>query len=64
MVEDDGAAVTSDEARRRERLALLSMRQRAEMLGGSLNVESRLQADTTFGTAVSAEVPIDPQPAF
>ncbi len=59
IVEDDGDAVTSDEARRHERMGVLSMRQRAEMLGGTLSVES----GPITGTAVYVEVPVSLRPA-
>jgi signal transduction histidine kinase len=41
MVEDDGVGFDPDEAARRGRLGLLGVRERAEMLGGSLAIESK-----------------------
>ena len=53
IIEDDGAGFDPQEAMRRGRLGLFGMRERAEMLGGSLTVES---APGT-GTTVYAELP-------
>jgi PAS domain S-box-containing protein len=62
IVEDDGGAVDSDDARRDERLALLHMRQRVEMLGGSLSVEGGPPSEAA-GMTVYAGVPFVEQPA-
>ncbi len=40
IVEDDGIGFDVDEAERSGRLGVVGMRQRAEMLGGKLTVES------------------------
>src|SRR5512133_440017 len=59
IIEDDGCGFDPDEALQRERLGLLGMRERAEMLGGSLTVESKPGA----GTAVYVDVPVQPSSA-
>jgi PAS domain S-box-containing protein len=53
VIEDDGAGFDVDEALARGRLGLLGMRERVEMLGGSLTIESAPGA----GATVVAEVP-------
>ena len=55
IIEDDGLGFDVEEAMRCERLGLLGMRERAEMLGGKLTIES---APGT-GTSVYVEVPLD-----
>ena len=60
MVEDDGVGFDPVLARHSGRLGLLGMRERAEMLGGSLVVDS----SEGQGTTVVAEVPdADPDSA-
>ena len=54
IVEDDGVGFDVDEALRRGRLGLLGMRERAEMLGGTLTIESSPEA----GTTVYANLPL------
>jgi PAS domain S-box-containing protein len=54
IIEDDGLGFDMDEALHRGRLGLLGMRERAEVLGGSLTVESKLGE----GTTVYLEVPV------
>jgi signal transduction histidine kinase len=56
QVEDDGRGFDVAEALARGRLGLLGMRERAEMLGGSLEVDSR----PGEGTTVAITVPLDP----
>lgn len=56
VIEDDGLGFDPKVVNRKSRLGLLGMRERAEMLGGSLTVESRLNA----GTTVYVEVPYVP----
>jgi signal transduction histidine kinase len=53
MVEDDGIGFEQDKAAPREQLGILGMRERCEMLGGMLTVESAPHV----GTTVVAEVP-------
>jgi signal transduction histidine kinase len=56
---DDGIGFNWDEAISKERLGLLGMRERAEMLGGSLMVETALGC----GTQLLIEVPyVNPNP--
>ncbi len=52
-ITDDGVGFTWDEAIRKERLGLLGMRERAEMLGGSLRVDTA----EGCGTQLLIEVP-------
>ena len=58
IVEDDGAGLDVEDAFRRGRLGLLGMRERAEMLGGGLVIESRPGA----GTTVVVEIPLSAPP--
>jgi len=53
LIEDDGVGFDVQEALRTGRLGLFGMRERAEMLGGSLVIESKLGT----GTTVLVEVP-------
>jgi two-component system sensor histidine kinase NreB len=53
IVEDDGVGFTPDQAEKGERLGLVGMRERAEMLGGILTIESSLEE----GTTIIVEVP-------
>jgi signal transduction histidine kinase len=53
FVEDDGTGFETDVAERRGRLGLIGMRERAEMFGGTLIVES----SPGRGTSVIVEVP-------
>jgi two-component system sensor histidine kinase UhpB len=55
VVEDDGIGFDADEARFAQsgRLGLLGMQERAEMLGGSMIIESSLN----IGTTIIVEVP-------
>jgi PAS domain S-box-containing protein len=53
LIEDDGAGFDLNSLRRRERLGLVGMQQRAEMLGGELVLES----SPGMGTTVVVEVP-------
>jgi len=48
IVEDDGIGFDAEAARQSGRLGLLGMRERAEMLGGTLAVESTLGSSTTI----------------
>ena len=56
ILEDDGCGFDVDEALRRGRLGLLGMRERAEMLGGTLTIES----SPGCGATVYVEVPAGP----
>jgi signal transduction histidine kinase len=58
IIEDDGAGFDADEAFRRGRLGLLGMRERAEMAGGTLEIES----SPGHGATVIATVPVEEQP--
>ena len=59
MVEDDGVGFDADRAAASGQLGLLGMRERAETLGGTLNIESA----PSSGTTVVVEVPCgDPGP--
>ena len=53
IVEDDGRGLDVEEALRSGRLGLLGMRERAEMLGGTLTIES----SPGHGTTIYATVP-------
>jgi signal transduction histidine kinase len=53
FVEDDGVGFASDESTDGEQLGLVGMRERAEMFGGSLSIES----SPGSGTAIIVEVP-------
>ena len=53
IVEDDGRGFDVEEALHSGRLGLLGMRERAEMLGGTLEIESR----PDHGTCIYATVP-------
>jgi PAS domain S-box-containing protein len=53
FIEDDGIGFTVDPSGEGERLGLVGMRERAEMLGGSLTIEST----PGMGTSVIVEVP-------
>ena len=55
VIEDDGVGFDSGAVARGERLGLVGMRERTEMLGGNLLVES----NHATGTTVVAEVPCD-----
>ena len=55
IVEDDGRGFDPEEAAGRGRLGLFGMRERAEMMGGTLTLESRPGA----GATVYAELPLD-----
>ena len=48
LVEDDGKGMDLEEAMRSGRLGLVGMRERTEMLGGSLLVESSPGSGTTL----------------
>jgi PAS domain S-box-containing protein len=54
IVEDDGRGFDVEEALRRGRLGLLGMRERAQMLGGTLEIEST----PGYGTAIYANLPL------
>jgi PAS domain S-box-containing protein len=53
IIEDDGIGFDLAEVQRRDRLGLLGMRERLEMLGGTLTIETSLGA----GTTIFAEAP-------
>jgi signal transduction histidine kinase len=53
FVEDDGVGFAPDESKDGEQLGLVGMRERAEMFGGSLSIES----SPGNGTAIIVEVP-------
>ena len=53
FVEDDGIGLSNNDVKQTEHLGLVGMRERAEMLGGSLTVESV----PGKGTSIIAEVP-------
>lgn len=53
FVEDDGGGFSVEQAERTGRLGLAGMRERAEMLGGSLTIEST----PGMGTSIIVEVP-------
>jgi PAS domain S-box-containing protein len=53
FVEDDGTGFSPEEIERSGRLGLVGMRERAEMLGGSLTIEST----PGMGTSIIIEVP-------
>ena len=55
VIEDDGVGLELEEVEREGRLGLVGMRERTEMLGGNLLVESAPGA----GTTIVAEVPDD-----
>lgn len=57
VVKDDGRGVTEEELSAPTSLGLLGMRERAEMLGGSLKVEGSLSG----GAVVTASIPCDLQ---
>ena len=61
IIEDDGAGFDVDAAMACGRLGLVGMRERTEMLGGKLTIESRPGS----GTTVYAEIPLAqaPEPA-
>ena len=54
VIEDDGLGFDPDEARRRGRLGLLGMSERATMLGGKLTIES----SPGKGTTVFVDIPV------
>ena len=54
FIEDDGIGFETDLLERTDRLGLVGMRERAEMLGGALTIESTVGR----GTSVIVEVPI------
>jgi signal transduction histidine kinase len=53
FVEDDGVGFTPDQVENGEQLGLVGMRERAEMFGGSLSIES----SPGSGTSIIVEVP-------
>jgi signal transduction histidine kinase len=55
IVEDDGVGFDAGRIRPRGHLGLVGMQERAQMLGGDIQIESR----TGGGTTVAAEVPYD-----
>jgi len=55
IVLDDGTGVTEEELSAPTSLGLLGMRERAEMLGGTLQIEGGLSG----GTVVTASIPLD-----
>ncbi len=55
IVEDDGIGFNVEEAMQGSRLGLFGMRERAEMLGGVMTIESTIGA----GTTVIVEIPYD-----
>jgi signal transduction histidine kinase len=57
ILEDDGCGFDPDEALGRGRLGLLGMRERAEMLGGTLTIESWPERGTTVFVQVPVRVP-------
>ena len=59
MVEDDGVGFEPDRVQRGDHFGLLGLKERAEALGGSLTVESRLGAGTTIVVEVASA---DPHP--
>src|SRR5450756_503163 len=54
IIEDDGVGFDPEEARRRGRLGLLGMSERATMLGGKLTIES----SPGKGTTVFVDIPV------
>lgn len=54
FIEDNGTGFDVESARQRKSLGLLKMRDRAQLIGGRLSVESR----PGHGTTIMAEVPI------
>jgi signal transduction histidine kinase len=56
-ISDNGSGFNLDEALAKKRLGLFGMRERAEMLGGSLKVES----EPGCGTRISLEAPYIPE---
>jgi signal transduction histidine kinase len=54
FVEDDGIGISPDSIESKERLGLVGMRERAEMFGGNLTVES----SSNEGTSIIVEVPV------
>jgi two-component system, NarL family, sensor kinase len=58
-IEDDGRGFVIGDAG--GRFGLVGMRERARLLGGSLEVESSIDVGTT-GTRITAEIPLDPRP--
>ncbi len=56
IIEDDGAGFDAEAAERAGRLGLTGMRERAELRGGSLTIESQPGA----GTTVFVEIPLPP----
>ncbi len=59
MVEDDGVGFDPAEVQRGDHFGLLGMRERAEALGGSMNLESALGSGTTVVVEVASA---DPHP--
>jgi signal transduction histidine kinase len=57
-IEDDGPGFDVEEAARQGRLGLLGMRERASLLGGTLEIES----SPGKGTTVYARIPLTPSP--
>ena len=57
IVEDDGQGFDVEEALARGRLGLLGMRERAEMLGGKLEIESKPGAGARVSVQMSAHQP-------
>ncbi len=54
IVEDDGLGFELDDIPVAEKLGILGMRERVELLGGSLSIESRLG----YGTSINARLPL------
>jgi signal transduction histidine kinase len=53
IIEDDGAGFAPETKMNGDRLGLLGMRERAEMMGGQLEIESAFGA----GTTIHVEIP-------
>ena len=54
IVEDDGTGFELDELPVTKKLGILGMRERVELLGGSLSIESRVG----YGTSINARLPL------
>jgi signal transduction histidine kinase len=59
IVEDDGIGFDINAKQGERHLGLLGMRERAELLGGALTIESTLEQ----GTSIFIEIPLSTQPA-
>ena len=57
IIEDDGIGFDPEEAARRNRLGVLGMRERAEMTGGTLTVESAPASGTTIFLEIPCVIP-------